>query len=233
MRKIILVFIMLYFTNAIFSQTIPNKIMNKINESNLFSFNNEEAVKECKPLITIICESNEKFTRKTKNELSNSDLFSNKDDITYEDIKNAYKYDQLSHKSLWNRYITYEWKTGNQLEYSIMYSQETELPIHGAGIFVFYIFDKEYVYIIRISDYIVLDEPNAEYDTLNNIFFFKEGQKADTTKGLEQTQGYYCINKESVKLFYEKLRNNDKSLPTSAHKLQKGVAFLESVLNNY
>ena len=226
--------ILLFFCTPIYSQEHFSDIKTEITKFDLFSFDKISSVNNKKVFVEFVSnETKDDFIRKSKIEMSHLDYFQNKDEITYEDLKYAYKNNFLNRKSLWNRYYAYEWKEGKNLEFLITYSQETALPIKGAGIYVFHVFDKDNVYVIRISDNLILDEPNTEYDKLDSIFVFKNGQKMDENKGLEQTQGYYCKNEKSVKEFYDMLKKKDKSLPESAIKFQEAKMLIENILMKY
>lgn len=229
MKKNLVLLILTLLSNILFAQNFPEKIKEKLEKSNLFVFNKIDALKYKKPTIEFFCESNEDFTRITSVAMDQN-LLQNITNIDYNSLKKMF----IDEKNIFgNSYLKFEWQEGNNLGYSIMYSQQTERPIYGAGVYVIRIFDKEYVYTIRLSDYTKLDEPNDEYNTLNDIFVYKNGQKEDRSKGLEQTQGYYCINENSAEKFYTKLKNKDKSLPKSAQNFEKARLFIEDVLNHY
>lgn len=231
MKKKLTFLIIVLSVAFIFAQDIPANISDELINSDLYAFSKKESEKEHKPLIEFSCISKEEFTRKTKKAMDESLLARNKEN-DYNDIKNLFKKEEQIYGDLWNSFSIFKWKEGKKFEFSIMYSQSVELPIHGAGVYVIRIFDNEYVYIIRLSDFQKLDEQNKEYESLNDIFEYKKGQKLDSSRGLEQTQGYYC-SKESAFRVYEKLKQKDSALPKSARQFQEAEEFIEKILLNY
>ena len=232
MKKTIILFTILLSVNYIFTQDIPSKITEVLRESGLYAFSAEAAEKEQKPFVDISSISIEDFMRFTITPWTRKDLFPNEKNITYQDIIKTFK-EGVNIYSLpsWS-YENYSWRRGKSIEYSVIYSINTYYPITGPGHYSIKIFDSDYVYIIGLNENRVIDEPNKEYDKLNDIFSYKQGQKMDKSRGLEQTQGYYTTEKKAAR-FYEKLRRKDSDLPKTALRLQEAEEFIEKVLDNY
>ncbi len=231
MKKIFFLCTILLSVNCLFAQNIQSQITEALRKSGLYSFSKEDAEKEQKPFIEFFCTSKNEFTRKTIAALDKKLLETNKE-IDYKEIKKMFQKEVKVFGNIWNSFSDYKWKAEKRLDYSIMYSQKIDLPINGAGIYVIRIFEEEYVYTIRLTDYLRLDEPNKEYDVLSDIFEYRKGQKADAKRGLEQTQGYFCDEKSAAR-FYEKLRRKDSSLPKTALRFQEAEDYIEKVLDNY
>ena len=179
---------MIISMNFIFAQNMQAKITEALKESGLCVFSKEEAKKEQKPFVDISCMPKERFIKMFKTPWIRKDLFPDANNITYEDIIKTFK-DGINTDSLPNKnYENYSWRKGKNIEYSVIYSMNTYYPITGPGHYSIKIFDSEYVYTISVNENKVIDEPDKEYDRLNDIFEYRKGQKADVTKGLEQKQ---------------------------------------------
>jgi hypothetical protein len=231
-RKVLLFLAFIVCANYTFAQNLPAEITDTLKESGLYAFSKEDSQKMHKPFINISAIQKEKYVKMFVTPWIRKDLFPDKNNITYDDIKKTFidgvnVYDLPS----WD-YENYSWIKGKNIEYSVVYSISTYYPITGPGNYSIKIFDTDYVYIIGISENKIIDEVDKEYDALKNIFEYQKGQKADANKGLEQTQGYYC-NEETAAKLYEKMRKRDSDLPESAKRLQEAEYFLESVLSNY
>lgn len=233
MKKQLALLTLVFMDFCLFAQTFPNNIKEILAKSNLVCFSKSEAIKEQKPYIELFCSSKEEFIKtKTSNPWVKRELFPDLNNITYSDLIKTYKDGQYLYVLPSWQYEKYLWRKGKTYEYSIIYSINTYYPINGSGVYIFTIFDSDYVYIIAITDEKILDEQDNEYNALNDIFEFREGNKLDKQKGLEQTQGYYCSEK-SAAIFYDKLQNNDSALPKGAQNFQKAKIFIETVLDNY
>ena len=233
MKKIVLLTLLVLSVNSVFGQINTENLTKTLEDSGLFCFDKTEAENIQKTYITITCESAEYFTRTTRIWF-NSDLYENRREMTYEDVKNAFKecnnelfgisYSNTSH---------YTWKDGKNFSYSIDYVQmRPGIPFDGAGDYVIRVFTDTHVYIILLEDTSDNSERNKDYDSLSDLCFYKEGQKLDISKGLERTQGYQWKSKEAIEEFYNRLRKLDSSLPESAIKFQESELYLEKILED-
>lgn len=231
-RRIILFLCFIISVNFIFARDMLVEIKEALQETGLYVFSKEDAKKEQKPFVDISYMPKEKFVKMYTTPWIRKDIFSDSNNITYEDIikffKNGVKIDSLPG---WT-YENYSWRKGNNIEYSVVYSLSTYYPITGPGHYSIKIFDSDYVYIIGLDENKVIDEPDNEYDKLNDIFEYREGRKEDAKKGIEQSQGYYC-SEESAARFYTKLRKKDYDLPKAALRFQEAEEFIEKVLDMY
>ena len=233
MKRNLLIFALFLLTNSIFSETILDKIRKPLEESGLYSFSKEELKETEKPFIKFSFKSKDDYIKQIKNPWIRKDLFPKLEAVTYEKIIQTYK-DCINIYDLPPLYYyNYSWRVGKKIEYAVVYSQNTYYPITGPGSYSILIFDSNYVYMIDLSIDKIIDEPNSEYDALSDFFVYNKGHKADKSKGLEQSQGYFCFSEDKAKLFYDKLQKNDSLLPESAKRLQEGLLFLEDILNNY
>lgn len=71
------------------------------------------------------------------------------------------------------------------------------------------------------------------FDSLSDYFYFKEGTLPNREKGIEGTQGYYCISKKHAENFYKKMSKKDKSLPLQVIEFQEAKETVEKILKNY
>ena len=231
-KKIFLLISFLLFT-YIFAQNIPEEIRNTLEESGLYSFTKEDSIKEDKPLVELICKTKEQFLKETCLPWIKKDLFKDYRNITYEEIIITYKDGKYIYDTPKNSFHKYMWKKANNKEYSIVYSLNTTYPISGLGNYVIRVFGTNYVNIITLSYPKLIDEEYKEFDSLNDIFIFKKGQKLNLNKGIAQTQGYYCKNEEAAEIFYERLIKKDDSLPEFVIRFQDAEMFLEKIIEKY
>lgn len=125
----------------------------------------------------------------------------------------------------------FQWLEGRHAPISIMYTQSRIYkPIDGAGNYVFKIFCKGGIYSISLHDIVNTYVRNSEYDTLDEYFYFQEGQMADARRGLEQVQGYVCKNDDSAELFYKEMLAENPSLPESVLRFQRAAKKIEKII---
>lgn len=241
MKKKILLSFLLIVTNFLFSQNLPEKLKEKIEDSGLFAISySNNLVGEKRDafigqiLLEIECQSSDTFTRRMASNLIDG-VFENPKTPTFKEIKDALKSCRNIFMFTDNNFSAFRWNDGKALSYSTMYSQSPlNMRISGAGIYVFRVFDGDKVYIMRLTDMTDLTDENEEYNALSDILYFKKGQKLDRKRGIEGNQGYYFLNNNiSAKKFYEMLLAKDSSLPKSALKFQEAAEKLEEILNQY
>ncbi len=233
MKKIIIFLFIAFICTGLFATITPEIVIEKIKSSDLWCFDIEQAEKEKKPYIKLTYEGATDFTRKTRICL-NWDLYPNQSRMTFDELKAIFKScNNLMFGYSYSSFADYTWKEGNQLSYSIQYTQIKNGPIEGAGSYVIRIFFDESVLTILLQDKTDYIEQKKEYEVLNELCFYKDGNLLDKNKGIERTKGYYWRNEASLKTFYDMLKNKDSSLPKEAIKFQNSTDKIFNILDNY
>lgn len=230
MKKILIILTMVLFSVSLFADDLENYLKNEIGKLDCVTLNSKS---EEKPNVTIKVQSDEEFLKSQKMVL-NDDLFPNKNKVSIDDIKAELKKGKNIYRPLYRtRFYNYSWHDGEQLSYSIAYEQYTSSPINSFGFYTIFVFYNNKIYTIGITNSQLIEKPREDFDSLKYFFVFKLGQKQNPDKGLEQTQGYYCVNEDSAKTFYRLLKEKDSSLPESAIKFQNAAEKIFDILNNY
>ena len=234
MKKYLILYLFILFTTSLFAMVNPETVIAKIEENDLWCFDEKQAVIEEKPYIKLTYQTATDFTRITRNSL-NYDLYPNQKKMTYDDLKKVFKTcNNLMFGYSYSSVGEYSWIDGKYCSYSVDYSQiKTERPIDGAGTYVIRVFFENSVLTILLKDVTNNIERNKEYDALGDLLFYKDGKLLDKNKGQERTKGYYWKSEESIKVFYRLLQNKDSSLPDSAIKFQEAAEAIFDILNNY
>lgn len=230
MKKILIVLTMVLFSISLFADDFENYLKTEIEKLDCVTMNSNS---EEKPKVTIKVQTDEQFL-KSQRMVLNDDLFSNKDKVSINDIKAELKKDKNIYRPLYrSRLYIYSWQEGKKLSYSVSYEQYTSSPINSFGFYTILVFYENKVYTIGITKSQLIEEPREDFDSLKGYFIFKLGQKQNIDKGLEQTQGYYCINEDSARAFYTLLKNKDSTLPESAIKFQEAAEAIFRLLKDY
>lgn len=240
MKKRILLSLLLLVTNFVFAKDLFADLLKQIQDTKLFYIYDSSArilpteeETNGKISIKITINTNEEFTKIIKSEMD-PDRFPSKENILFDDIKSYFKLEDNIFGFTFGDYMDFQWHNGKNLSYLRIYTQNKKRINTGTGTYGYRVFGSNYVYTIIILDPTDVTERNKEYDALSDLFYFKEGQKLDIQRGLEQTQGYYFVNGEaSAKEFYQRLTRKDSSMPKSALKFQKAAEKLEEILNQY
>ena len=216
MKKYLILYLFILFSTNFFANGKPENLIRKIENSDFWCFDKEQAVIEGKPYI-------------------NSDLYPNKKQMTYDDLKTVFKScNSLMFGHSYSTVGEYSWVDGKNLSYSVDYSQiKTERPIDGAGSYVIRVFFNDSVLTILLKDVTENIEQNADYDALSDLLFYKDGKLLDKNRGQERTKGYYWQDEDSIKTFYRLLKNKDSTLPESAIKFQEAAEAIFRMLKDY
>lgn len=177
-------------------------------------------------------QSKEKFAERIRRNL-NTEIFPNYDSMSYDDILAALKKEINIFKFTSGELCIFNWSDCENLSYSLMYSQNISGRMYGAGVFVFRVFKDDVVYTIRISDQTDIQEHIPEYDAMDDILFFKSGQKMDALRGIEGNQGYYMVSKSAAEEFCNRLEQKDSRLPDSALRFYEAKEYIETFLDTY
>ena len=235
--KRILILLFLFIPNVIFSQVFPAKLLKQIENTGLFDIiyenqkiNDNQNSGRFK--LEIFSETNDIFSKKTINSL-NEELFPEREKVTFDDIKLEFEKCTDIFMTYGHSYSKFDWIKGKKFDFSVMYSQTLWMRIQGFGVYVFRIFAKDSVYTLRLSCPMELEDRNADFDSLSDYFYFKEGTKMNLQKGIEGTQGYYSIDRNAAEYFYNKLAAENKTLPESALKFQDAKKTLEKILARF
>ena len=234
MKKYLILYLFILFTTSLFAMVNPETIIAKIEETDLWCFDEKQAVIEEKPYIKLTYQTATDFTRITRNSL-NYDLYPNQKKMTYDDLKKVFKScNNLMFGRSYSTIAEYSWYEGKNLSYSVQYTQiKTGCPIDGAGTYVIRVFFEDSVLTVLLRDESNNIEQNKGYDSLSDLLLYKDGQLLDENTGKERTKGYYWKDEESIKVFYRLLQNKDSSLPDSAIKFQEAAEEIFDILNNY
>lgn len=233
MKKLTTCLIILFIGTCLFATVSPETIIEKIKDSDLWSFDKDCATSEEKPYIKLTYQTADDFTRLTRKSL-NSELYPNKSELNFDDIKSIFK--SCNNLALGPSYSTvgkYFWKESKRLSYSVQYTQ-TKLgrPIENAGTYIIRVFFEESVLTILLQDETNFSDQKKEYEVLNDLCFYKDGNLLDINKGLERTKGYYWKNDECIQIFYDMLKNKDSSLPSTVRKFQFAAEEIFKILDN-
>ena len=234
MKKCLILYLFILFTTNLFANGKTENLIRIIENSDLWCFDKEQAIKEGKTYIKLTYQTATDFRNKTRNNL-NSDLYPNKKKMTYDDLKTVFKScNSLMFGYSYSTVGEYSWVDGKNLSYSVDYSQiETGRPIDGAGSYVIRVFFNDSVLTILLKDVTENIEQNADYDALSDLLFYKDGKLLDKNRGQERTKGYYWQDEDSIKTFYCLLKNKDSTLPESAIKFQEAAEAIFRMLKDY
>lgn len=233
MKKNIVCLFILFWGVCLFAMSTPESVIEKIESSDLWCFDKNQSESNDKPYISLTLQSATDFTRITRNSL-NWDLYPNQHAMTFDEVKSVFKScNNLMFGYSYSTIAEYFWKEGKDLSYSVQYTQIRTGPIECAGTYVIRVFFEDSVLTILLQDLPTYIEQKKEYKILNDLCFYKDGTLLDKSKGIERTKGYYWKNEESIKTFYNMLKNKDSSLPKSALNFQTGTEKIFEILDNY
>ena len=233
MKKIITLLFVLFISTCLFATVTPDDVIEKIKSSDLWCFDRDLAVSEENIYIELTKQTAADFTRKTRI-CFDWDLYQNQNEMNFDDVKSVLKScNSLMFGHSYSTIAEYSWQDGNNLSYSIQYTQIKKGPIESAGNYVIRVFFEDCVLTILLKDTTNYIEQKKEYKVLNDLCVYKDGNLLDLNKGIERTKGYYWKNEGSIKSFYSILKNKDSSLPKSALKFQTTVDELCNILNSY
>jgi hypothetical protein len=233
MKKIITFLLIIFVATTLFAVANPETIIEKIESSDLWCFDTKQAELEGKPYIKLTYQTATDFTKKTRNSFD-FEKYPNKKTMTYDDVKSVFKScNSFLFGNSYSSYREYSWKDGKNISYSVQYTQlKTGRPIEGAGTYVIRAFFENSVLTILLEDVTNNIERNKEYDALDDLLYYNDGNLSDKNEGQERTKGYYWKSEESIKTFYEMLKAKDSALPESAVRFQEAAEAIFGILDN-
>ncbi|MBQ1197140.1 MAG: hypothetical protein UH788_06155 [Treponemataceae bacterium] len=233
MKKIIACLFTLFLVVGLFATVTPESVIEKIESLDFWCFDKKLSEGNDKAYINIRLQSATDFTRITRNSLDR-DLYPNQHTMTFDEVKSVFKScNNLMFGYSYSTIAKYYWKEGKELSYSVQYTQIKTGPIECAGTYVIRVFFEDSVLTILLQDSSTYIEQKKDYKILNELCFYKDGNLLDKSKGTERTKGYYWKNEESIKTFYNMLKNKNSSLPKSAINFQTGVEKIFEILDSY
>ena len=90
MKKCLILYLFILFTTNLFANGKTENLIRIIENSDLWCFDKEQAIKEGKNYIKLTYQTATDFRNETRNNL-NSDLYPNKKKMTYDDLKTVFK----------------------------------------------------------------------------------------------------------------------------------------------
>ena len=236
MKKIKFLFVLLFIVNVVpflSARDFESDCMSFFKELGLLS-KESQSVNSNKMNVSYYFykESKEIFTERTIDAIDTT-LFPNPQNITYKDIQQSFKDCKDIFLFADDEYSNFSWQEGKRFKVSIMYSQGLRRQMYASGVYVFRVFDDNMVYTVRISDCKDIQDRDSEYDKLDNLLVFKEGQKTNLQQGIEGNQGYCFKSRQTADEFYNLMKKKDKSLPKSALKFQEIKERVEHFILNY